>query len=114
MLFLLDDYRARKPRIVAQLIDCRETYRRLRANVWETCRYPRLLSLIAYTADPGLFLVADEAEEALKPVQDRFRTRFCPSIESFQVHWNPAQLTVLDPATYQLWATHWTDENIWS
>lgn len=109
---LLDDYRARKPRLVAQLIDCKETYQRLRKNTLQKCRCPRLLSLIAYTDDPGLFLGADEAEEANKPLQDRFITRFCPSIKGF--HWDPSQLTVVDPTTYQLWATDWTDESIWS
>lgn len=111
---LLDDYRARRPRVVAQLIDCKETYQRRSAKGWETRRCPRLLSLVAYTDDPGLFLTADEAEEASQPMQERFRTVFCPSIEEFRMRWDPAQLTILDSAIYQLWATDWTADSIWS
>src|SRR5882724_8385786 len=45
---LLDEHRARTPRIVAQLVDCKEVYYSIRDGVKEPYRYPHVLSLITY------------------------------------------------------------------
>jgi hypothetical protein len=108
---LLDEHRARTPRIVAQLVDCKEVYYSLRDGVQELHQYPHVLSLIAYTDDPGLFVLADETEEALKAVAERFQPRFCPSIQSFP--WDPAQLTIFDQRTYERFVGEWTDPRLW-
>ena len=90
---LLDEYRIRKPRLVAKLIGYRKAFTLTESPQGKTttCHYPDSISLITYTNDPGFFAHSDDNQEF--PHQG-----FQPSIEWFESFTGAKrnQLTIID------------------
>lgn len=96
---LLDEYRSRKCRVVAKLLDFHRSYKVGSMENAVTKRYPSRISLIAYTEDPGFFVTSDEPGVSMPDDE------FFPSLRRFETFMNvkSSQLTILDADTYQQW-----------
>lgn len=90
---LLDEYRARKPHLVAKLIGYQKTYTQIitPGGTETICHYPDSISLITYTDDPGFFAYSDDHNDF--PDQG-----FQPSIDWFESFTGAhrGQLTIID------------------
>ena len=101
---LLDEHRNRKPEVVATA-RCDKKFSRhtLKDGGGEHVHvgtFPSILSLIAYTDDPGFFVSADDPDADF-PGQDRF----FPTLQSFQRRFGVSKddLTVLNTDTFNQW-----------
>jgi len=99
---LLDEHADRKPKVIARLTGINKTYARQIGGGEKTLeRYPTCVSLVAYTDDPGFFVLSDEPGFSVP-----FRgTGFCPLL-----HWiesdtgvNRSEMDVLDPEVFHRW-----------
>jgi hypothetical protein len=97
---LLDQYKARKSRVIAKLIGFQKTYTRDSEGHKRTERYPSRILLIAYTDDPGFFAVSDEPGYSL-PMDG-----FFPSLDWFETFTGAhrSHLTILDTDTFGRWS----------
>lgn len=97
---LLDEFRDRKPHVVAMLNGYRKTYEQFtvhRVNgqaeigPTEALTYPDSVSLVTYTDDPGFFAYSNTADKF--PYE-----RFFPNLEIFEMTTviNRAMLTIVD------------------
>ena len=95
---LLDEYTARKPKVVATFSGLQKTYTVGSEGRERTERYPTRISLIVYTDDPGFFAVSDEPGYSL-PGGDEF----FPSLDWFETFAgiDRSQLTVTDAKTFE-------------
>jgi len=92
---LYDEHEARKAHVFAKLLDIQKTYR-VGTEGQETVEwYPKSLSFVTYTTDPGFFVYSDEPGI---PWHDRFY----PLLDWFETFHNieRSQLTVIDPVTF--------------
>ena len=98
---LLDEHAARKGRVVARVDGLEKTYTGGPQGHERTERYPRRISLIAYTDDPGFFVVSDDPAYSL-PMGDSF----FPSLDWFETFTgvSRSQLTVVDAQTFERWS----------
>lgn len=96
---LLDEHAARKSRVVAKVIGLNKTFTVGSEGHARAERYPTRISLIAYTDDPGFFVVSDEPGYSLP------MAGFLPSLDWFETFTgiHRSQLTVLDAETFARW-----------
>jgi len=89
---LVDEFRARRPHIVAQLTGIRRLLERTCDGVTESLPFPKAISLVTYTNDPGFFAVSDTE------VDWPWR-RFYPCIDWFEsfAGFKREDLTIVDP-----------------
>lgn len=95
---LLDDHRARKPRVVATIQDCRVAYK-----TWKHGQdfseaiskvLPQKMTLIAYTDDPGLFLTSESDDQF--PGKDQL---FYPKLRGISIE----MITPVDQEAFNRW-----------
>ena len=89
---LLDEFRVRVPHVVARLVGIHKQYSRTCGDVTETLHFPKSISLVTYTDDPGFFVTSDSEDDLPIP-------RFFPCIDWFESFTGAKreQLTVVDP-----------------
>lgn len=97
---LLDEHKARKSSIVAQLVGLQKTYTVGSEGHERIERYPTRISLIAYTDDPGFFVVSDEPGYSLPSAG------FFPSLDRFEnyVGVDRSQLIIVNAETFDRWS----------
>jgi len=97
---LSDEYKNRKPNIVAQVSAGKESkWRTVKEGRPQEGTYPTL-NLIAYTDDPGFF-VSSGAADADFPGKDRF----FPTLHSFEFSFGISKndLTIIDTEVFNRW-----------
>lgn len=97
---LLDEHAVRRPRVVAQLLGFHKTYTSGPSGRERMERFPTGLSLVAYTDDPGLFMLSDEPGCPLPRGYEYF-----PSLDWFQTFMgvHRSQMIVLDAMAFEQW-----------
>ena len=102
---LLDDHRRRKPHLVATLRCSKEFTRHTvgrdgHTENEQTPKIPSLLKLIAYTDDPGLFVMADDPDADYPR-----KNRFFPTLKFFGMWYGGSKddLAILDADTFSRW-----------
>lgn len=92
---LYDEHTARKAHVFAKLLNIDKTYRVGSDGNERVERYPKSLSFVTYTDDPGFFVYSDEPgvpwDDGFYPLLDWFETFH--GLER-------RQLTVIDPVTF--------------
>ena len=81
---LLDEYKTRQVKMVARWVRNATSY-----------------SLIAYTDDPGFFIVNENDPSNFTSTGTG--NGFCPGLKSFELNSEHSRLTVLDAKTYETW-----------
>ena len=100
---LLDDHAARKSRVIARVDGLEKAYTCGPQGDERTERYPRRISLIAYTEDPGFFVVSDEPGYSLP-----LGNGFFPCLDWFETFTGipRSRLIVVDAQTFERWSSN--------
>lgn len=96
---LLEDHAARKPHVVARLLNFEKTCLSCSGGESRTLKYPNSIALITYTDDPGFFAVSEEEGKSF-PMEG-----FFPHLSWFGnfTFSSPEMLEVYDEITFSRW-----------
>jgi hypothetical protein len=92
---LYDDHTCRKAQVFAKLSDIQKTYSVGAEGRERVERYPRGLSFVTYTTDPGFFVYSDEPGTS-------WHDRFYPTIDRFEIFHKVerTEFTILDQGAF--------------